>query len=202
MGLEILQKKRFLANLVLPMWLWDAKQKFNRLSYFLQQEEKILEIGSGLGTVTYYFKLQGLQITPLDIQNLSVIANVTPIIYDGQKLPFADNSFDTVLLLTVLHHTTNPVSVIKEAARVSRKIIIIEDIYLNCWQKYLTFWVDSLVNFEFIGHPHTNQTDANWKNIFHELNLTISYSSSYEFLLFFRQAIYVLEKPKKLPELG
>lgn len=196
MGLEIFQKKRFLTKLILPMWLWDAKQKFNRVSFFLKPEDKILEIGSGLGTVTHYFQQQGLQITPLDIQNLSAIANVTPIIYDGKKLPFADNTFDTVLLLTVLHHTTNPVSLILEAARVSGKIIIIEDIYVNLGQKYLTFWVDSLVNFEFVGHPHSNQTDANWKKIFHDLNLTISYSGSYEFLLFFRQAVYVLEKQK------
>lgn len=198
MGLEILQKKRFLANLVLPIWLWDAKQKFNRLSFFLHPEDKILEIGSGLGTVTHHFKQQGLQITPLDLQDLTVIPNIKPIIYDGKKLPFADDTFDRVLILTVLHHTTNPVSVILEAARVGRQIIIIEDIYRNWLQKYLTFFVDSLVNFEFIGHPHSNQTDDQWKHIFQDLNLTISYSTSHQFLIFFRQSVYVLEKPKKL----
>jgi len=41
-------------------------------------------------------------------------------LYDGRKLPFADGSFDTVLLVSALHHADNPDEVLREAARVAQ----------------------------------------------------------------------------------
>jgi 2-polyprenyl-3-methyl-5-hydroxy-6-metoxy-1,4-benzoquinol methylase len=47
--------------------------------------------------------------------------------YDGIRIPHSDQSFDVVLLLDVLHHTTDPMSLLREARRVSQKFIIIKD---------------------------------------------------------------------------
>jgi SAM-dependent methyltransferase len=47
--------------------------------------------------------------------------------YDGVRIPHPDQSFDVVFFLDVLHHTTDPMLLIKEARRVSRKYIIIKD---------------------------------------------------------------------------
>jgi ubiquinone/menaquinone biosynthesis C-methylase UbiE len=181
MGLKILQKQPCLAKLLLPIWQWDAGQKFKRLDPFLKSTDHILELGSGLGTVTHYFQHQGRQITPVDIDDLSLFAHIKPIIYNGKNIPFDDKTFDVVLLLTVLHHTANLVSILTEARRVGQKIMIIEDIYDHRFQQYLTYGVDSLINFEFQGHPHNNQTDSQWQKIFKSLNLTLSYTYSYTF---------------------
>lgn len=81
MGLEIIQQSPWLAGLILPRWQWDARQKFKRLEPWLNHQDLILELGSGLGTVTHYFQQQGFTIVPLDIQNTSLFSQVNPIIY-------------------------------------------------------------------------------------------------------------------------
>lgn len=47
--------------------------------------------------------------------------------YDGQHIPFEDGSFDTVLCSFVLHHSDDPTALIKEMARVGRRLVILED---------------------------------------------------------------------------
>jgi SAM-dependent methyltransferase len=45
---------------------------------------------------------------------------------DAHRLPFANDSFDVVLLQSVLHHDDNPLHMIQEALRVAPRIIIHE----------------------------------------------------------------------------
>jgi SAM-dependent methyltransferase len=40
------------------------------------------------------------------------------LLYDGQRLPFADGEFDTVLSVQTLEHTPNPQHLLREMARV------------------------------------------------------------------------------------
>ena len=49
--------------------------------------------------------------------------------FDGKKLPYADNSFDFCMLIDICHHTTDPEKILKECVRVSRKFILIKDVY-------------------------------------------------------------------------
>ncbi|TVQ48675.1 MAG: class I SAM-dependent methyltransferase [Gloeocapsa sp. DLM2.Bin57] len=193
MGLEILQTQPYLIHLLLPLWCWDARHKFSKLQHFLKPNQQILELGCGLGTVTDYFQQQGLTITPIDIKNLSLFPDIKPIVYDGNNIPFDDKTFDIVLLLTVLHHTIDVIKILDEAQRVSNQIIIIEDIYDHKCQQYLTYGVDSLINFEFREHPHNNRTDEQWHQLFKNLNLKINYTYIYSFVFFFKQVLYVLD---------
>ena len=82
------------------------------------------------------------------------------------------------------------------------RIIIMEDIYSNSLQKYLTFFVDSLVNLEFSDHPHSNKTDEEWRELFRKNGLKLVDAKYHRFLLFFRQVTYYLEKenPYLLPK--
>ena len=114
-------------------------------------------------------------------------------VYDGQKFPFEDKSFDVCQLITMLHHTTNAEELVREAKRVSNRIIIMEDIYEGKFQKYLTWFTDSLVNWEFYGHSHTNLTDAEWRQLFLQNGLELESAEYYRFLLFFKQVTYVLK---------
>jgi len=194
MSLEILQNNSFLKELVFKVWLWDAKFKIERISEYLSLKDKILDIGTGPGSVCLLMNREGYNLTPVDVIDQTLSSEVIPEIYDGKKLPYNNSSFDTALILTVLHHTSNPEKVLSEAKRVSKKIIIIEDIFINPIQKYLTFFVDSIVNLEFISHPHSNKSDNEWKELFIELGLKLKEAKYNRFLLFFRQAVYYLEK--------
>ena len=194
MSLSVIKNTSFLKELIFKVWLWDAKFKIKRISEYISPEDKILDIGTGPGSVCLLMNRKGYNLTPVDVIDQSLSPEVDPEIYDGKNLPYRNNSFDSALILTVLHHTPNPREVLLEAKRVSKKIIIIEDVFRNPVQKYLTFFVDSIVNLEFSAHPHSNKNDREWKELFIELGLKLKEAKYNRFLLFFRQAVYYLEK--------
>ena len=176
------------------IFIKSVERILNKFIFFLSANDKILDLDSGTCMFTRILKNKGFNITPVDIKNRSYYEDITPIIYDGKKLPFKNDSFDMCMLIAVLHHTQNPEIVLKEAMRVSKKIILLEDIYTNTPQKLYTYFIDSLLNKEFIGHPHTNKMNSEWLALFKKLGLKLvkkEYSKAYGFL---QNATYYLEK--------
>lgn len=194
MSLILKRQPHYLRNLIFKLWLRDAQYKIRRIGKYLSCNEKLLDIGAGSGSVCLLLMRLGYNITALDVRDRSLTEEVNPSIYDGDKLPYEDGYFDTALILTVLHHTYDPRNILLEAKRVAGKIIILEDVYQNIFQKYLTYTVDSILNLEIFDHPHNNKNDREWKKLFRELNLSLKDSKQERFLFFFRQAVYYLEK--------
>lgn len=172
-----------------------AAVKRRRLLPLYIEKENILEVGSGNGAVTKLLRNASHRVTPLDIADRSIFPNTNVVLYDGERFPFTDKEFTTCQLITMLHHTPYPEHLVREAMRVADRIIIMEDIYTDPFQKQLTFITDSLVNWEFFGHPHTNRTDAQWRATFNRLGLLVEFAEEYRFLGVFRQVTYVL-RPK------
>ena len=157
---------------------------------FLQSH---IEIGSGPGSVLSVMRKQNYTVEGLDIADNSFREDLRPTVYDGENMPFLHNDFDTALLLTVLHHTQDPDAIIREAARIAKRIVIIEDVYDNRFMEWLTKVFDSVMNLEFIGHPHSNRSDAEWRETFERLDLRIRYRKIHRVAGIFQQAVYVLE---------
>lgn len=194
MLVKFLQENKFFRNIIYKIGKARANDMINKIKPFLNKNDHILDIGAGTCNVCEILLEEGYNATPLDIQNLSFVNKIKPILYDGDKIPFGDNKFDIALIFTVLHHMPYHEKIILEAKRVSKRIIIMEDIYTNIFNKYITYFFDSLVNLEFSGHPHTNKNDKLWKETFDKLRLKIieaRYHSSY---LAFRHVAYYLEK--------
>ncbi len=192
--LDILYKYRFSRNLVYQILQARATDLANKVQPYLNKGERILDIGPASCTVTETLIKRGLDIIPLDVENFSIIDEVLPILYDGDKMPFKDDQFDTSMILFVLHHTPDPAEVLKEAKRVSKKILVFEDIVTSPAHKSLTAALDSLMNLEFYDQPHTNKRDDEWRILFDELGLKLTdqtYSSS---SVVMRHALYFLEK--------
>jgi ubiquinone/menaquinone biosynthesis C-methylase UbiE len=174
--------------------LLKARTKQRRLNPFLVEAGSVLDIGCGNGALAHRLKQEGISIQCVDICDKSRFDDVRPIVYDGKNLPFEDQQFQTVLLITMLHHTPNPERILGEAMRVGQRIVVMEDVYSNPLQKQLTYFVDSLVNWEFRGHPHTNKTDEGWKACFAALGWTVKDYRKDRFLFLFTQTIYQLEQ--------
>lgn len=172
--------------------LGKAEVKLDRILPLLQNDRQVLDIGSGTGALALLLLAEGKQLTSIDVVDKSAFEEVEPQLYNGRDLPFDDGSFEVVQLITVLHHIPDPDRVLEEALRVGRKLIVMEDIYNNPLQKYLTWFTDSLVNKEFWGHPHTNKTDAEWKATFESMGAELVFEEQYRFLGLFRQVTYVL----------
>lgn len=170
-----------------------AKDMMKLIEPFLEKGETILDIGAGTCNISELLLQKNYAVTPLDVKNLSAVDHIKPIIYDGKTIPFGDDSFDAALILTVLHHTLKPEEILMEARRVSKKIIVIEDIYSSWLHKQATYFFDSLLNLEFIGHPHSNKTDLQWRAAFQKLGLKLK-GVRYSHYFVFQHAVYYLQK--------
>jgi len=193
MSLIFIKKIPWLAKLYIPTIEPRAQVKIDRTEKYLQSNSKVLDVGSGICGLAYAFQKRGHEMTCLDVVNHSFFPEIQPVIYDGKSFPFEKKSFDTAMIITVLHHTTTQKEIIGEAKRVANQVIIMEDVYTNVFQKYLTYFIDSLVNLEFKEHPHSNRNEQEWEQLFVELDLEIVDKQVHQFLLFFRQVTYLLK---------
>ena len=150
-------------------------------------------MGAGPGSVLFEFRRAGFQIDAIDVTDTSYSASLRPELYDGEHMPYIEDAYDTALLLTVLHHTPQPDDILLETARVARRVIILEDVYDGAWQRKYSKVADSITNLEFFGHPHSNRSDAEWRQSFSRLNLKLLHAEVPPFAAFFKQALYVVE---------
>jgi len=171
---------------------WRAKEIIAKILPLLKKSQTIIDIGSGTGNVAELLIKSGKKITPVDVKNLSSVPGISPIIYDGVEIPFPEGSFDAALLICVLHHTKNPEDLLKEARRVARKIVVIEDIFKSRAHQLLSNFFDNLLSLEFFKNPHSNKTDKEWRELFKGFGLRVEYSEYYRSLVVFRHALYAL----------
>ncbi len=169
-----------------------VKEKVSRFLPWLPKGSSAVDIGAGNGLVAFELGKAEINATAVDVADLSILPEVKVTVYDGERLPYPNRHFDSALLLTVLHHTTDPVAVLRESARVAKQVVIIEDVYTNQVQKYATFAMDTLVNFGHSDMTYQNRSLKEWKVIFKELGLEVVAEKEKRVLLFFRQVTFVL----------
>ena len=176
-------------------WCWrlDAKRKLRRLQKHLKFLDQHIEIGSGTGSVLSEMRKQNYYVDGLDFADNSFHEDLKPSVYNGHKMPFGNAAYDTALLLTVLHYTDDPEAVLREAGRIAKRIVVIENVYDRRVMEWLTKAFCSLMNFEFIGHPHNNRTHAEWIETFEKMGLKLWHKSTHRVGGIFKQAVYVLE---------
>ncbi len=127
-----------------------ATQIAQQLEPHLEPGQRVLEIGAGDGRVAETLQRRtGAQFTLVDVvdYNQSRLPCTT---YDGSHLPFPDRSFDSAMLIFVLHHAADPLPVLREALRVSRQdVLICENHVAGWWRKPVTRIVDSLPHLRY-----------------------------------------------------
>ncbi|MFI5171530.1 MAG: class I SAM-dependent methyltransferase [Chitinophagales bacterium] len=171
-----------------------VSKKINPLVPLLPRGTPVLDIGSGNGLAAHLLKEKGFDIVCLDIHEGNYHPSVKPIVYDGKHIPFEDDHFESGIILTVLHHTDNPDIILKEAMRVCRSLIIMEDIYENKFQQYITYFLDSVANLFYSPCPHTNRNDNQWKKTFAEMGLELRSVHYRKVIFFIKQGIYEVAK--------
>lgn len=157
---------KMISNWIVRLHQKKVKYLFGLIEPFLTKKGKILDLGTGSGELAKKLLEEGFAVTPVDVVDKVKVSGVKVTVYDGKNLPFKDKEFGQTLLITVLHHVPEYQDLLREVARVSREVIIVEDVYENAWDKFnIRLW-DSVLNLEFFGHPHNNRSDSEWKNIF------------------------------------
>mgnify|MGYP001607822847 CR=1 FL=1 len=188
---------KVISNWVVKLHHKKAKYLVDLIRPFLSKTAKIMDLGCGSGEVSLRLLEEGYSVTSVDVVNKVKVGGVRVLVYDGVKLPFKDGEFDKVLLITVLHHVDKYEGLLQEVARVSKEIVIVEDVYENWWDRVNIWFWDSVLNLEFFGHPHNNHDDASWKKIFEELSFEILEERSgriRELIYEFKQKAYLLQR--------
>jgi SAM-dependent methyltransferase len=140
-------------------------------------DARILDVGCGDGLIDEMVmaarpgsSIQGIEIFLRPKLRMPVLK------YDGVRIPHSDQSFDVVLLLDVMHHTIDPMQLLTEARRVSRKYIIIKDHNRD------GFAAGSLLRFmDWVANaphgvvlPYNYWSSGQWRSAFGVLGLKMS----------------------------
>jgi Methyltransferase domain len=107
----------------------DKHLRFQSVAQLLHDREMILDVGGGRGDFFDFASCSGIVADLPPDQSLFGKARIShPIVYfDGVKLPFRDESFDTVVCLDTLEHASKDrrSSLLRELQRVSSNRIIL-----------------------------------------------------------------------------
>lgn len=191
MLVSLLQRLKPTRRFVCRLARGRADNVVSQIAPYLDPSQRIIDIGAGTCSVCELLTERGYDVTPVDVEDLSFIDGLAPRLYDGARLPFADDEFDVALLLTVLHHAHRPEQVLAEAARVARRVIVMEDVYQATTQRLLLSTLDSVLNLDFAAHPRNYRTEQGWLELFEARGLTVR-GMSHERWLAFTSATYDL----------
>jgi SAM-dependent methyltransferase len=187
-------KTPVLGPAAMALWRMDARRKVRWMATSLGTRARLLEIGSGPGSLLEALRAEQHEVAAVDVGHSAFDPQLSATLFDGKTLPYRDDAFDAAILATTLHHAADPDRLIAEAARVAPKVIIIEDVYRSAAQRRLTQFADSLTNLEFDGHPHNNRDDAGWRAAFAAAELTVVRAETKPYAGLFLQALYELKR--------
>jgi ubiquinone/menaquinone biosynthesis C-methylase UbiE len=134
----------------------------------------VLDVGAGTGEMAFAINSFRPELTVSGVDVYIRPKTFIPVVkYDGNKLPFDDNSFDAVITIDVLHHCDDPVAVLKECARVSKQFVIIKDHVSDSHydENILKFmdWVGNRAHGVIL--PYNYLSTSVWRSAFAEAGL-------------------------------
>ncbi len=144
---------------------------------------RVVDIGSGTGGLGKALHDIGVNVVSTDIENWHHHNGTVPFVRaTADRLPFGTDTFDVSTLWFVLHHTDDPVKVLKEAARVSDLVIVQEDTVRTdgpkWWRQLQQITYERHVeNFQIINtnsrSTPTSYTNDDWLTSFEKAGLEV-----------------------------
>ena len=146
-----------------------------RLAAMLPTSTTLLDVGCGDGTIADLIsqKVSGLAVTGVEYAPRS--SCVIPCTgFDGAHLPFPDKSFDGCMFVDVLHHSRDPLSILRDASRVCRDFILIKDHVaenaLDHFTLRLMDWVGNRPHGVVL--PYAYLSERQWETLYGDVGLT------------------------------
>jgi len=144
------------------------------LARLLPSQASVLDVGCGDGRVARALmdhrpdtRLQGIDVLVRPQTFIPVMA------FDGAHIPYPDGQFDVVMFVDVLHHTTDPMVLLREAARVARRALLIKDHCRDGWLAEPTLrFMDWVGNARHgVTLPYNYWSWERWQTAWQELGL-------------------------------
>jgi SAM-dependent methyltransferase len=146
------------------------------LCELIPQGATVLDVGCGDGKIAALIR----ELRPdVEIQGIDVLVRentAVPITeFDGSRIPFPDKTFDVVMFVDVLHHTDDPVVLLREAARAAKRFILIKDHTSEGFLAGATLrFMDCIGNKPHgIVLPYNYWRESQWKQSFRDLQFEV-----------------------------
>jgi len=112
------------------------ERRLRRLAELLAQaipkSYSVLDVGSGDGRLAWSLLQRRSDLAIQGVDAMLRQSTQIPVrLFDGTTLPYSNSSFDAVMLIDVLHHTVDPLPLLREALRVCRNCLIVKDHLLD-----------------------------------------------------------------------
>lgn len=147
------------------------------LSQIMPRDASVLDVGCGDGLLAHLISevRSDLKISGIDVL-LRPDAHIPITKFDGHTLPFPAASFDVVMFVDVLHHTDDAMVLLREAARVARRAVMIKDHTMDGLLAHATLkFMDNVGNKRFgVALPHNYWAEAKWRQTFQTLGLNVA----------------------------
>jgi ubiquinone/menaquinone biosynthesis C-methylase UbiE len=114
------------------------KALLGRLLADFPQGRLLLEVGCGTGHFTRWCSEQGwraigLDLSPAMLAEAIRLDSPACVLGDALSLPFPDNAFDLVVLITTLEFVADPLQILREAMRLARSGLILGVLNRQSW---------------------------------------------------------------------
>ncbi len=137
---------------------------------------KILDVGCGDGQIGAKLANSSREIS---VSGIDVLirphCQIAVTQFDGKKIPFEDASFDLAMFVDVLHHTNDPLALLAEAKRVTRRYVLLKDHFRTGGIGNLT-----LRAMDWFGNahhgvvlPYNYLSEPEWNRIYERLGLGV-----------------------------
>lgn len=146
----------------------------DHLLEYLPAQGRVLDVGCGNGLIDKAMMESnpGLEIEGIDVL-IREHSHIPVSLFDGRSIPHADDSFDVVLFVDVLHHTEDPARLLAEAVRVGRHAIVLKDHVTDGFLAvpFLRFmdWVGNAPHG--VALPYNYWSRRRWDETFAQLDL-------------------------------
>lgn len=146
------------------------------LAELIPAEASVIDVGAGDGLITRKLADARPDLRLRATEVLTRPAEHFPVEpFDGAHLEYEERAFDVVLLVDVLHHAEDALALLREAARVTRKQVIVKDVMAEGAFAVPTLNVmERLANTAHgISIPEVFWTRSEWAQAFAAASLTV-----------------------------
>lgn len=146
------------------------------LANFLPKNARVLDVGCGSGTLAKVIMTLRPDVT---IEGIDVLVRPNTEIpvteFDGNTIPWPDRHFDVALIVDVLHHTDDPVRVMAEARRVTKRGIVVKDhfrdgLLANSTLRFMDWFGNAAHGVRL---PYNYLSNAEWRKAWKALGLRV-----------------------------
>lgn len=111
---------------IIYSWKYACSNRvYNMIMKMYPNAKNILDFGCGSCCNTSKLALMGKHIVSMDIVDKGVCTK--PQLFDGNRIPYADKTFDLGICSFVLHHTSTYTQLLQELKRTCKNVLVIEN---------------------------------------------------------------------------